>query len=178
MLDVVQEVWLRWQKTVRKIVSRARKHLGADQRETVDTVAHRQLLDAFVSAARNGDVASLEAILTPDAVSLSDGNGEANGRGGGTALPGRPALYVPGRSPPDLRRPPAPFPRIPFTAVWQFLAPRTRLFFFSLRPATSASHDENKAVLSTGHDCHTTKVSAVCSSPNTTGNRTFPGWST
>lgn len=60
---------------VRKIVSRARKHLAADQRETVDTVAHRQLLDAFVSAARNGDVASLESLLTPDAVSLSDGNG-------------------------------------------------------------------------------------------------------
>ncbi|TXS43275.1 RNA polymerase sigma-70 factor [Streptomyces sp. uw30] len=60
---------------VRKIVSRARKHLEADQRETVDAVAHRQLLDAFVSAARNGDVASLEAVLTPDAVSLSDGNG-------------------------------------------------------------------------------------------------------
>jgi RNA polymerase sigma-70 factor (ECF subfamily) len=60
---------------VRKIVSRSRKHLAADQRETVDTGAHRQLLDAFVSAARNGDVASLEALLTPDAVSLSDGNG-------------------------------------------------------------------------------------------------------
>lgn len=60
---------------VRKIVSRARKHLAADQRETVDTVAHRQLLDAFVAAARNGDVASLESLLTPDAVSLSDGNG-------------------------------------------------------------------------------------------------------
>ncbi|WP_217214278.1 sigma-70 family RNA polymerase sigma factor [Streptomyces sp. AC550_RSS872] len=60
---------------VRKIVSRARRHLAADQRESVDTAAHRQLLDAFVSAARNGDVASLESLLTPDAVSLSDGNG-------------------------------------------------------------------------------------------------------
>ncbi|WP_425264131.1 sigma factor-like helix-turn-helix DNA-binding protein [Streptomyces caeruleatus] len=60
---------------VRKIVSRARRHLAADQRETVDAVAHRQLLDAFRAAARNGDVASLESLLTPDAVSLSDGNG-------------------------------------------------------------------------------------------------------
>jgi RNA polymerase sigma-70 factor (ECF subfamily) len=59
----------------RKIVSRARKHLVAEQRETVDTVEHRRLLEAFVSAARTGDVASLEALLTPDAVSLSDGNG-------------------------------------------------------------------------------------------------------
>ncbi|SDM31952.1 RNA polymerase sigma-70 factor, ECF subfamily [Streptomyces sp. cf386] len=60
---------------VRQIVSRARKHLAADQRETVDTAQHRQLLDAFVSAAQNGDVASLQALLTPDTVSLSDGNG-------------------------------------------------------------------------------------------------------
>ncbi|MFD7281943.1 RNA polymerase sigma-70 factor [Streptomyces sp. NPDC059862] len=60
---------------VRKIVSRARKHLAADQRETVDTAVHRQLLEAFVSAAQTGNVASLEALLTPDAVSLSDGNG-------------------------------------------------------------------------------------------------------
>ncbi|GAA4084039.1 RNA polymerase sigma-70 factor [Streptomyces shaanxiensis] len=60
---------------VRQIVSRARKHLAAEQRGTVDTLEHRRLLDAFVSAARNGDVTSLEALLTPDAVSLSDGNG-------------------------------------------------------------------------------------------------------
>lgn len=59
----------------RKIVSRARKHLTDEQRESVDTVEHRRLLNAFVSAARTGDVASLEALLTPDAVSLSDGNG-------------------------------------------------------------------------------------------------------
>ncbi|AVH61664.1 RNA polymerase sigma-70 factor [Streptomyces dengpaensis] len=60
---------------VRKIVSRARKHLSAEQRETVDTAEHRRLLEAFVLAARTGNVASLEALLTPDAVSLSDGNG-------------------------------------------------------------------------------------------------------
>lgn len=59
----------------RKIVSRARKHLSDEQRESVDTDEHRRLLNAFVSAARTGDVASLEALLTPDAVSLSDGNG-------------------------------------------------------------------------------------------------------
>ncbi|KUN30143.1 RNA polymerase subunit sigma-24 [Streptomyces antibioticus] len=60
---------------VRQIVSRARRHLLDDARETVDTAEHRRLLDAFVAAARTGDVASLEALLTPDAVSLSDGNG-------------------------------------------------------------------------------------------------------
>lgn len=60
---------------VRKIVSRARKHLSQGQRESVDTVEHRRLLSVFVAAAQTGDVASLEALLTPDTVSLSDGNG-------------------------------------------------------------------------------------------------------
>ncbi|WP_128381523.1 sigma-70 family RNA polymerase sigma factor [Streptomyces cavernae] len=60
---------------VRKIVSRARKHLSEEQRESVDTAEHRRLLSVFVSAAQTGDVASLEALLTPDTVSLSDGNG-------------------------------------------------------------------------------------------------------
>ncbi|MFE7927374.1 sigma-70 family RNA polymerase sigma factor [Streptomyces sp. NPDC057456] len=60
---------------VRKIVSRARKHLSDEQRESVDTAEHTRLLNAFVSAARTGNVASLEALLAPDAVSLSDGNG-------------------------------------------------------------------------------------------------------
>lgn len=59
----------------RKIVSRARKHLSAEQRQTVDTAEHRQLLEAFVSASRTGNLAALEALLTPDVVSLSDGNG-------------------------------------------------------------------------------------------------------
>ncbi|MFE2416461.1 RNA polymerase sigma-70 factor [Streptomyces hokutonensis] len=60
---------------VRKIVSRARRHLLAERRESVDAAEHRRLLSAFVAAARSGDVASLEALLAPDVVSLSDGNG-------------------------------------------------------------------------------------------------------
>ncbi|MER5820895.1 sigma-70 family RNA polymerase sigma factor [Streptomyces mirabilis] len=60
---------------VRQIVSRSRKRLSGEPRASVDAVEHRRLLDAFVSAARSGDVASLEAVLTPDIVSLSDGNG-------------------------------------------------------------------------------------------------------
>ncbi|MFJ9902427.1 sigma-70 family RNA polymerase sigma factor [Streptomyces sp. NPDC101152] len=60
---------------VRKIVSRARRHLLDERRESVDAAEHRRLLSAFVSAARTGDVASLEILLAPDVVSLSDGNG-------------------------------------------------------------------------------------------------------
>lgn len=59
----------------RKIVSRARGHLADNQRESVDTREHTRLLEAFIAAAQEGDVASLEALLAPDAVSLSDGNG-------------------------------------------------------------------------------------------------------
>jgi RNA polymerase sigma-70 factor (ECF subfamily) len=53
------------QANVRKIVSRARRHLAEERRETVDTAEHGRLLTAFLSAARTGDVASLEALLTP-----------------------------------------------------------------------------------------------------------------
>ncbi|WP_210571982.1 RNA polymerase sigma-70 factor [Streptomyces sp. GESEQ-4] len=60
---------------VRKIVSRARKHLTDDQRDSVDAGEHRRLLEAFVGAAQRGDVGTLEELLTPNAVSLSDGNG-------------------------------------------------------------------------------------------------------
>lgn len=60
---------------VRKIVSRARKHLSEEQRGSVDAAEHRRLLNVFVAAAQTGDVASLEALLTPGIVSLSDGNG-------------------------------------------------------------------------------------------------------
>lgn len=60
---------------IRKIVSRARKHLTEDERDSVDTAEHRRLLNAFVAAAQEGDVASLEALLTPNVVSLSDGDG-------------------------------------------------------------------------------------------------------
>ena len=51
---------------VRQIVSRARKHLSAEKRETVDTAEHRRLLNAFVCAAKTGDVSSLTTLLTPE----------------------------------------------------------------------------------------------------------------
>jgi RNA polymerase sigma-70 factor (ECF subfamily) len=63
------------QVNVRQIVSRARKRLAADRRERVDAAEHRRLLDAFVAAARTGDLARLESLLTADAVSYADGNG-------------------------------------------------------------------------------------------------------
>ncbi|WP_430377392.1 RNA polymerase sigma factor SigJ [Streptomyces sp. B1-3] len=63
------------QANVRQIVSRARKRLAAERRERVGTAEHRRLLDAFVAAARDGDVAALEGVLSADVVAYADGNG-------------------------------------------------------------------------------------------------------
>ena len=63
------------QANTRQIVSRARKRLSAERRERVDTAQHRRLLDAFVAAAREGDVAALESVLSADVVAYADGNG-------------------------------------------------------------------------------------------------------
>jgi RNA polymerase sigma-70 factor (ECF subfamily) len=63
------------QANVRQIVSRARKRLSAERRDPVDTAEHRRLLDAFVAAARHGDVAALERVLSADVVAYADGNG-------------------------------------------------------------------------------------------------------
>ncbi|MGW1541503.1 RNA polymerase sigma-70 factor [Streptomyces sp. NPDC002309] len=59
----------------RQIVSRARRRLATERRRTVGTAEHRRLLEAFLAAARNGDTASLENLLTADVVSYADGNG-------------------------------------------------------------------------------------------------------
>ncbi|WP_030669067.1 sigma factor [Streptomyces sp. NRRL B-1347] len=63
------------QANTRQVVSRARKHLAAERREPVEAAQHRRLLEAFVAAARDGDVAALEDVLSADVVSYSDGNG-------------------------------------------------------------------------------------------------------
>jgi RNA polymerase sigma-70 factor (ECF subfamily) len=59
----------------RRHVSRARKHLDGTRRAQVDATQVRTLLEAFLLAARAGDVAGLERILAEDVVSVSDGAG-------------------------------------------------------------------------------------------------------
>ncbi|MGW1540874.1 RNA polymerase sigma-70 factor [Streptomyces sp. NPDC002309] len=63
------------QANTRQIVSRSRKRLSAERRAPVDTAQYRRLLDAFMAAARHGDVAALESVLSADAVAYADGNG-------------------------------------------------------------------------------------------------------
>ncbi|GAA2824132.1 RNA polymerase sigma factor SigJ [Kribbella solani] len=62
---------------VRQLVSRARKRIRAERRTEIGGSAHRELLTAFVGAARSGDVAVLEQLLAEDAISYSDGGGAA-----------------------------------------------------------------------------------------------------
>lgn len=59
----------------RQLVSRAKKHVGSARRQPVDMAEHQRLLTAFVSAARDGEVQRLEALLSEDVVSRSDGAG-------------------------------------------------------------------------------------------------------
>lgn len=59
----------------RQLVSRARRHLAAERREPAGRAAHRRLLEVFLAAARTGDLAVLEEVLTQDVVSYSDGGG-------------------------------------------------------------------------------------------------------
>jgi len=59
----------------RQLVSRARKHIAGQDRRPVDRTAHRRLLEAFVTAAQTGNVASLEHLLATDVISYSDANG-------------------------------------------------------------------------------------------------------
>ncbi|MGW5463789.1 RNA polymerase sigma factor SigJ [Streptomyces sp. NPDC003996] len=63
------------QANARQVLSRARKRLTAERREPVEAAQHRRLVEAFVAAARHGDVAALENVLSADAVAYADGNG-------------------------------------------------------------------------------------------------------
>ncbi|NUT96221.1 MAG: sigma-70 family RNA polymerase sigma factor [Saccharothrix sp.] len=60
---------------VRQLVSRARKHITGGRRAPVPAAEQRELLAAFIDAARSGDMAALERLFTPDVTSVSDGNG-------------------------------------------------------------------------------------------------------
>lgn len=59
----------------RQAVSRARKHLATGQRRPVAPEEQRRLLEAFLAAAREGDLVQLEQLLADDVVSIADGGG-------------------------------------------------------------------------------------------------------
>jgi RNA polymerase sigma-70 factor (TIGR02957 family) len=59
----------------RQLVSRARKLIATGKRNRVERSEHRRLVDAFVAAARGGDVDRLEELFAEDVASYSDGGG-------------------------------------------------------------------------------------------------------
>ncbi|UYO97055.1 RNA polymerase sigma-70 factor [Microbacterium sp. M28] len=61
--------------SARQLVSRARAHLSSPRNVPTDATAQRRLLEAFLTAARNGDAHELEALFAADVVSYTDGNG-------------------------------------------------------------------------------------------------------
>jgi RNA polymerase sigma-70 factor (ECF subfamily) len=63
----------------RQLVSRARKRIAAERSKPVSPAAHRRLLEAFLAAARTGDLAALEELFAADVVSYSDGGGAVRG---------------------------------------------------------------------------------------------------
>ncbi|XVV39129.1 RNA polymerase sigma-70 factor [Streptomyces sp. CA-100214] len=73
--DRVAEILETSKANARQLVSRARRHLADERRERVDPATHRRLLEVFLTAARTGDLAVLEDVLTADVVSYSDGGG-------------------------------------------------------------------------------------------------------
>ncbi|MEN3267741.1 RNA polymerase sigma factor SigJ [Pseudonocardia sp.] len=60
---------------VRQLHSRARRHVTVAQEREVDVARWQELIARFLGAARDGDVAGLEALLSADVVSRADGGG-------------------------------------------------------------------------------------------------------
>ena len=59
----------------RQLVTRAREHVSSGRCAPVSSTERRRLLNAFVAAARTGDLARLESLFASDVESTSDGGG-------------------------------------------------------------------------------------------------------
>ena len=71
--DEVGEIVGRTPEAARQLASRARRRVrGTDVAPVTDLVRHRQVVDAFLTAARSGDFEGLVALLDPDVVFRPD----------------------------------------------------------------------------------------------------------
>ena len=59
----IADIFQLTEANTRQLVTRARKHIAEGRRASVSTADRSRLLNAFVSAARNGDLLGLEALL-------------------------------------------------------------------------------------------------------------------
>jgi len=89
--EEIAEIVGRTPAATRQLASRARRRVrGGSARpvEGAERERQRVVVDAFVAAARGGDLAALVATLHPDAVLRAD----AGGDGGVRTVPGAPAI--------------------------------------------------------------------------------------
>ena len=63
------------ESNARQLVTRARKHIAGERKARAGKAEQEQLLRAFLTAARQGELSGLERLLSSDAVSTSDGGG-------------------------------------------------------------------------------------------------------
>jgi RNA polymerase sigma-70 factor (ECF subfamily) len=62
----------------RQIYSRAKKHLGSDQKRfVVDIQMHERVLHSFINACKNGDMEELISLLKEDVQLMADGGGQS-----------------------------------------------------------------------------------------------------
>jgi RNA polymerase sigma-70 factor (ECF subfamily) len=72
--DEIAAMLERSPEATRQLASRARRRVrGATQAPDADLSAHWEVIEAFLAAARDGDFASLIAVLDPDVVLRADG---------------------------------------------------------------------------------------------------------
>lgn len=64
----------------RQVVTRARHRVTNGRRTTASSIQQRPLLEAFIAAAQNGDVAVLEDLLASEVASIPGGGGSAPAR--------------------------------------------------------------------------------------------------
>ncbi|CAL9564606.1 ECF RNA polymerase sigma factor SigJ [Actinosynnema sp. ALI-1.44] len=62
----------------RQLLRRARRHLGAAPRFDYDPAAGTRLVERFLAAARDGDLAGLERLLAADVTAWADGGGRVS----------------------------------------------------------------------------------------------------
>jgi RNA polymerase sigma-70 factor, ECF subfamily len=71
----VAEVLETSEANARQLGSRAKRHIDRERGAVVSPGERERLLQAFLAAAQNGDLAALERTLAADVLSLSDGGG-------------------------------------------------------------------------------------------------------
>lgn len=74
--EQIAEIIQQTQANARQLVSRARKRLADEKRAAVSVSEQQRLLEAFLAAARTGNLGALEELFAADVVSYSDGGGK------------------------------------------------------------------------------------------------------